>query len=54
MKAYTAYAMVWLSVSAAVCIALWLTKDISALWAFLLPGFISLKTTYPPTSGKSE
>lgn len=45
MKGNTAYAFTWISVAVAVSVAIFVTKDASALWAFLLPAMISYSSS---------
>lgn len=39
-----AYAMIWLSVSIAVSVGIYFTRNIHCLWFLLVPSFISIKT----------
>jgi len=39
-----AYAMVWLSCSAAVSTAIYYTRDMKCLWFMIIPLFVSVKS----------
>lgn len=49
---YVAFASAWIATGVAVCFAVYITKDASCLWAFLLPSFLSLKYTSEEKSEK--
>lgn len=40
-----AYATVWLSVSIAVSVGIYFTRNIHCLWFLLVPSFVSIKTS---------
>jgi len=41
--AYAAYALVWIASSAAILGAVYITHSAWCLWAFIIPGSVSLK-----------
>lgn len=44
MKITTAWAIVWIAVSAAVIAGIWITRSSACLWAFLLPAMVRIST----------
>lgn len=41
MKGPTAYAFIWISTALAVSVAIIITENIGALWAFFIPALVS-------------
>lgn len=41
MKGTTAYALMWISCAAAVCIAILVTDRLVSLWALIIPALVS-------------
>lgn len=40
---YLAYAIMWVAVSAAAVVGLWLTQNPNCLWVFLIPAMVGMK-----------
>lgn len=43
VKANTTYALIWVSFAVAISVGIVVTGDLTALWAFFIPIFITMK-----------
>lgn len=42
---WLAYGIMWISVSGAVCYGIYVTQNLNALWALIIPLFVSIKSS---------